>query len=236
VWPVLFVVAGLFLALWSDGEIWPRGNLSWSWLLQHDAEARQHKMYSVLLIAIGAVEYFRMRGWLPRFWRTWAFPIMAVLGASMLLIHDHSAGSGANSPEAQAYLVDPDLDVNGNPRGLSFIASPATITNDGPKLTQNCCASATDPSTMDASSIPMDHSQMKIGASAGSIVEKSHHHVMTASMMRVERQHLWFMVVGLAIGLFKFISDSEIFRSRVIPRIWPSCMVILGLMLVFYRE
>src|ERR1700751_682102 len=38
-WPVLFAVAGLFLALWSDGEIWPRGNLSWSWLLQHDAEA-----------------------------------------------------------------------------------------------------------------------------------------------------------------------------------------------------
>ena len=41
IWPALFLFAGLFLALWSDGEIWPRGNLNWVWLLQHDAEARQ---------------------------------------------------------------------------------------------------------------------------------------------------------------------------------------------------
>src|SRR5215469_16444682 len=103
-WPALFVLAGFYLALWSDGEIWPRGNLNWLWLLQHDAEARQHKIYSILLVAIGAIEYVRMRGSLPRFWRTWAFPIMAALGSGMLLIHDHSAGSGAHSPEAQAYL------------------------------------------------------------------------------------------------------------------------------------
>jgi len=25
VWPFLFVTAGLFLAAWSDAEIWPRG-------------------------------------------------------------------------------------------------------------------------------------------------------------------------------------------------------------------
>ncbi len=28
VWPALFLLAGLFLALWSDGEIWPRGDPS----------------------------------------------------------------------------------------------------------------------------------------------------------------------------------------------------------------
>jgi hypothetical protein len=235
-WPVLFILAGLFLALWSDAEIWPRGNLSWSWLLQHDAEARQHKIYSILLIAIGTIEYFRMRGSLPRFWRTWAFPIMAALGAGMLLIHDHSAGSGAKLPEAQAYLVDPDLDVDGNPRGLSLIATPATIADDGRKPMQHCCPNATDSSTMDSSFMPMDHSQMKMDVSPASNVPGSQRHFMTASMIRVERQHMWFMIVGLVIGLFKFISDSEIFPSRIIPRIWPSCMVILGLMLVFYRE
>ena len=32
-WPTLFLLAGLFLALWSDAEIWPRGNLNWAWLL-----------------------------------------------------------------------------------------------------------------------------------------------------------------------------------------------------------
>jgi hypothetical protein len=173
---------------------------------------------------------------LSRFWRTWAFPIMAALGASMLLVHDHSVGSGANSPEAQAYLVDPDLDVNGNPRDLRIVASPLTITEDGPKSAQNCCMPATDASSMRIGSMPMDHSQMEMDAPPASIIHESHHHLMTDSMLHVERQHLWFMIVGLAIGLFKFISDSEIFRSRVIPRVWPSCMVILGLMLVFYSE
>ena len=33
VWPFLFVAAGLFLAAWSDAEIWPRGNLSWRFLI-----------------------------------------------------------------------------------------------------------------------------------------------------------------------------------------------------------
>ena len=236
VWPALFVLAGLFLALWSDGEIWPRGNLSWSWLLQHDAEARQHKIYSILLITIGTVEYLRAQGSLPRFWRTWAFPMIAVLGAGMLLIHDHNTGSGVNLPEAQAYLVDPDLDVDGNPRGLSSIATPATITDDSHKPMQPCCASATDAWTVHASSMAMDHSQMKMDAAPASTVTASTRHLMTPSMLRVERQHLWFMILGLAIGLFKLISDSEVFRSRVILSIWPSCVVILGLMLVFYRE
>src|SRR5215469_4680192 len=53
--PLLFVGVGVFLAVWSDGEIWPRGNLNWLWLIHHDAEARQHKIYSVLLIAIGVI-------------------------------------------------------------------------------------------------------------------------------------------------------------------------------------
>lgn len=236
IWPALFILAGLFLALWSDGEIWPRGNLSWSWLLQHDAEARQHKIYSLLLIAIGAVEYFRMSGSLPRLWKTLAFPLLAVTGASLLLIHDHSAGSGVRSPEAQAYLVNPELDVNGNPRGLSLSTTPATDTDDQHQLMHHSRASVSDASTMDAGTMPTDHSQMAMDFFPASSVVGSHQHLMTASMIRVERQHLWFMIVGVAIGLFKFISDSELFRSRVVRCIWPSCMVLLGLMLVVYRE
>ena len=220
-WPVLFLLAGFFLALWSDAEIWPRGNLSWAWLFQHDAEARQHKIYSLLLIAIGIVEYFRIRGLLPRFWRIWAFPVIAILGAGMLLIHDHGVGSGADSPEAQAYLVNPKLDVDGNPRDL--IAS---------NMRENSGSGKNDAmSTADVSDMPMNHSQMNMDMSA-----TPHHHLMTESMVRVERQHLWFVVIGLAIAVFKFISDSELFRHRLIPWMWPSCTMLLGLMLVFYRE
>jgi len=236
IWPALFVLAGLFLALWSDGEIWPRGNLSWTWLFQHDAEARQHKIYSVLLIAIGALEYVRYRGALPRFWKTWAFPVIAMIGAGMLLIHDHSSGSGVRSPEAQAYLVNPDLDVDGNPRVLNLGASPATLAEDQHRLMHHSEENATDISAIEPGSIPMNHSQMAMNVSQGGAAPAAHHHLMTASMVHVERQHMWFMIVGLAVGLFKFISDSELFRSRIVSCMWPSCMALLGLMLVFYRE
>ena len=70
VWPFLFVAAGLFLAAWSDAEIWPRGNLSWRFLIHHDPEARLHKIYALLLILIGIIEYLRARGKLNRFWRS----------------------------------------------------------------------------------------------------------------------------------------------------------------------
>jgi len=127
IWPCLLGAAGLFLAPWSVGEIWPRGNLNWMWLLHHDAEARQHKIYSSLLIAIGILEYTRIRRGLPRFWKTWASPLLAVVGAGMLLIHDHSSGSGAHSPEALAYRVNPALDIDRSPGNRSDVAvhSPA---------------------------------------------------------------------------------------------------------------
>src|SRR5262245_36648631 len=54
-WPVLFILNGVFLAAWSDSEIWPRGNLSWRWLFHHDLEARQHKVFALILIALGIV-------------------------------------------------------------------------------------------------------------------------------------------------------------------------------------
>ena len=234
VWPVLFVLAGFYLALWSDGEIWPRGNLNWAWLLQHDAEARQHKIYSILLVAIGAIEYVRIRGSLPRFWRTWAFPILAVIGASMLLVHDHTGGSGARSPEAQAYLVNPALDVDGRPRKASSTIDDADNPPDRPAPIQ-----ASTENGMNAaphSVMRMDHSKMTMAVPTRNGVPASHPHVMTESMLRVEREHMWFLIVGLAIGLFKFISDGEFFRNRIVPCMWPTCTVLLGFMLVLYRE
>jgi hypothetical protein len=230
--PALFLLAGAFLALWSDAEIWPRGNLNWYWLFQHDAEARQHKIYALLLSGIGIVEYLRISGRLSRFWKMWAFPVLAVIGACLLLVHDHTGGSGAHSPEAQAYLVNPALDADGKVRPKVLMASEA-ITPD--------YASVHDPSEKvpdvhgpESDSMPMNHSHM---ASDNSPVNAVHHgHHMTPSMLLVEREHLWFMIVGLAIGLFKFLADGEFFQRRAVPYIWPSCMVVLGVMLLFYRE
>jgi len=227
--PVLFIGVGIFLAAWSDGEIWPRGNLNWLWLIQHDAEARQHKIYSLLLIAIGTVEYFRMRGSLPKSWRTWAFPALAVLGAGMLLMHDHTGGSGARSPEAQAYLVNPRLDVDGTLR------KPSTLESALPNMDESDPMKM-DHAAMDHGSMPMDHSQMMIEPTANGGNHSQHHHEMSASMLMVEREHFWFMIVGIGIALFKFISDGKLFRSPLVSYLWPACMMVLGYALVIYRE
>jgi hypothetical protein len=94
VWPLFFIVLGLFLAAWSDAEIWPRGPLSWSWLIFHDAEARQHKIYAAILISIGLVEFLRARGKLPPIWQRWTLPVLAVCGAGLLTMHAHGGTSG----------------------------------------------------------------------------------------------------------------------------------------------
>jgi hypothetical protein len=227
-WPALFLLMGLFLLLWSDAEIWPRGNMSWAWLLHHDHEAGQHKIYALLLMAIGFVEYLRAHGSLSRFWRAWAFPILAILGATLLLIHDHTASGGASSPEARAYLINPALDPDGN--------SPTPV--------------ASDPmSGMDHSMMDLDHSSMSMDGSSSdhssmlgddpvltTAPSADHHHHMTPSMLLVEREHFWFMIVGLGLALFKLISDGELWRRRFVPYVWPGGMMLLGLLLVLYRE
>jgi hypothetical protein len=229
VWPALFLLAGLFLALWSDGEIWPRGNLNWAWLVHHDQEAGQHKIYALLLIAIAVVEYLRARGSLNRFWGTWTFCILSIVGAALLLVHDHTAGSGANSPEARAYLVDPAFGPDGK------LPAPQAS-----HLMPGMDRSMMD---MDHGGMPMDHSgmdhsSMRTGDDPDltNTPSSSHHHHMTPSMMLVEREHFWFMIVGLGVALFKLISDGKFWRGRFVPYAWPSGMVLLGVLLVFYQE
>jgi len=239
-WPALFVLAGLFLALWSDGEVWPRGNLNWWWLFQHDSEARQHKIYAFLLCAIGIVEYLRISGSLPRFWKKWAFPVIALIGAFLLLIHDHTGGSGAHSPEAQAYLVNPALDATGEARPNPLVPSEA-ITQDQHRGMHEHSVEAMD--SMDShalasDSMPIDHSHMAMDdlPPDSAVQHKHNEHHMSASMLLVGREHKWFMIVGLAIGLFKFLTDNEFFQKRMLSYMSPSCMVLLGFLLVLYHE
>jgi hypothetical protein len=235
-WPALFVCAGLFLAVWSDAEIWPRGNLSWTWLLHHDQEAGQHKIYALFLIAMGLVEYLRLCGSLNRFWGAWTFSILAIAGAAFLLVHDHTASSGVTSPEVHAYLVNPTLDPDGNPPA-PYVPDPKPSTRhsitdlDHSGMSMDHSGMHMDHSTMDHSSMPIDNDP----GVANSPLHGNHHH-MTLSMLLVKREHFWFMIVGLGVALFKLVSDGAFWRRRFIPYVWPSAMVLLGILLIVYRE
>jgi hypothetical protein len=225
VWPFLFVAAGLFLAAWSDAEIWPRGSLSWSFLIHHDLEARQHKIYALLLILIGIIEYLRARAKLNRFWRIWAFPLLALFGAVLLLFHNHGEGSGASSPEARHYIVSGEV---------------ATRTDHSPNSMPGMHhhASKTDSSRVDdqlGTSTSMEKGSNDMpGHDANN--PSAHAHEMSEGMLRVERQHLWFAVVGLAVALFKFLSDGTLSRRSPALHLWPGFVTLLGVLLVLYTE
>lgn len=255
IWPILFILAGVFLAAWSDAEIWPRGNLSWVWLLHHDREARQHKIYALLLIAIGVIEYLRVRGRLGRFWRIWAFPVLAVVGAGLLLVHDHSVGSGTRSPEVHAYLMNPALDPDGKPwapgtlqgqvpdppPGQDHMSSsdPAGQPDSMPSGQEGSgiASAAHDPMAMDHSTMQMDHSAMASDSGASSLSTTHDHHHMTPGMQLVAREHFWFMVVGLGIALLKLLSDADLWpRSQLLSCMWPSAVIVLGVLLTLYHE
>jgi hypothetical protein len=228
-WPALFLLMGLFLFLWSDAEIWPRGNMAWTWLLHHDHEAGQHKIYALLLMAIGSVEYLRARSLLNRFWRAWAFPILAIVGAAFLLIHDHTASGGANSPEARAYLINPALDPDGKPPTPHKPDPMPGMDHTMMHMDMDHSSMAMDDSSADHASTPGNDASLT-NTSSG------HHHHMTPSMLLVEREHFWFMIVGLGVALFKLVSDGEFWRRRFVPYVWPGGMMLLGVLLVLYRE
>jgi hypothetical protein len=225
VWPLLFIGVGIFLAVWSDGEIWPRGNLSWLWMVHHDAEARQHKIYALLLMAMGTIEYLRGRGKLRPVWRTWAFSLLAIAGAVLLLFHDHSAGpGGASSPEARQYWVPWSLT-----RLVTGAPDPPLPPSEPPPMHHH--------EMMAKSSAEMqhpeiaDHESMSTAASV-----HGHQHVMTAAMIKIQQQHLWFALIGLAVVVFKFIDDSAMWRRPLASFLWPSWIAVLGMLLLSYTE
>ena len=92
VWPICFLVSGIFLLVFSDTELWPFASQSWYFGLTHHMEVLQHKVFAVLLLTLGVIEVQRTRGNLKGRWAGWVFPLVAATGSLMLLFHDHQGG------------------------------------------------------------------------------------------------------------------------------------------------
>jgi hypothetical protein len=82
--------AGIFLLIWSDHDAWPIG----SWTLAEtisgkDPEMLQHKVFGILALGVGTVEWLLRRGTLSHlFWRM-LLPGFALVGGLMLYAHMH---------------------------------------------------------------------------------------------------------------------------------------------------
>jgi len=101
-WPMCFIVAGLFVLVFSDTEMWPVGPQNPWYAITHEPEDLQHKVFSVILLAVGYGELQKARGrWKTRL-ATWFFPVVAVAGAILLLFHAHTGDMQA--PHAMAAM------------------------------------------------------------------------------------------------------------------------------------
>jgi len=156
VWPACFLLAGIFVLVWSDTELWPFGNRQWLEALKNNREVLQHKMFAVLLIMLGTIEWKKVRGALNAAWSNWVFPSVAVIGSLLLIFHHHEGGMAGE------------------------------------------------------------------------------HHMET--MQRIQAQHMSFLMCGLGIGLANGLSELRPRSAGIFRKIWPTLMILLGILLMLYKE
>jgi hypothetical protein len=101
-WAACLLIAGFFLLVFSDTEIWPFGYQSFYYAVTHNPEVAQHKTFAAILLALGVVATLRTSGRLQAAWSAWIFPVLALGGATMLLFHHHG---GMHGPDAMQTMV-----------------------------------------------------------------------------------------------------------------------------------
>jgi len=99
-WPLCFLSTGFFVLIFSDTEIWPWGDQNLYYALTHNMEDLQHKVFAIILLALGSVETQRVRGQLKAAWSVWVFPVLGLAGVVLLLFHSHQAGMHGPDPMA----------------------------------------------------------------------------------------------------------------------------------------
>ncbi|MGQ0809659.1 MAG: hypothetical protein ACT4OO_00335 [Nitrospiraceae bacterium] len=94
--PAAMLIAGIFLLIWSDHKAWPIGSMSLAQtLFGGDWEILQHKIYGLLLLAVGTIEWLRRSGRIAH--GAWLVPLpaFAIIGGLMLFGHMHGAHPSA---------------------------------------------------------------------------------------------------------------------------------------------
>jgi hypothetical protein len=104
-WTVLFFVPGLYLLILSDPESWPTGNQTLYYVVTQNMQVLQHKIFSLILLALSVVEFLRVRGKLQALWTAFLFPAFAAVGAALLFFHSPQAHMGSMDPSAHQTMM-----------------------------------------------------------------------------------------------------------------------------------
>ena len=101
--PMCFLVAGIFVLLFSDKEIWPLGSQTPWYALGHSLEDVQHKGFALILLVLGYVEFQRAKGRFTGILSVLCFPLLAFAGAILLLLHVH--GGDMSAPDSMRVMA-----------------------------------------------------------------------------------------------------------------------------------
>ena len=61
-------------------------------------------------------------------------------------------------------------------------------------------------------------------------------HTMSALMLKIKREHLWFSIVGFGVAFAKFLDDGNFWKKPFVPFLWPALISVLGVLLILYTE
>lgn len=97
-WPFGLLFLAGYLVVWSDHDAWPIGPQSFAQtFFSGDLETIQHKLYAVVLFALGALEWARLEGRVPQWGNLVFFGIVAFAGL-LMLHHSHLMAHNHHSP------------------------------------------------------------------------------------------------------------------------------------------
>ena len=109
-WFLFFLIPGIYLFILSDDESWPVGSQTLRYVITSNHQVLQHKIFALLLLGLGIVEFLRVRNELRSVWAVALFPALAASGAMLLLFHSHPGPPGA-AMDAAAHLVMQNADI-----------------------------------------------------------------------------------------------------------------------------
>jgi putative copper resistance protein D len=88
-WPLLFLGLAGFLMIRIDPGAWPLGPLGF-WESMQYAEVLQHRLFVLLVVALGLFESSVRTGRLRVPWAALIFPLLCAVGGGLLLTHSHA--------------------------------------------------------------------------------------------------------------------------------------------------
>ena len=119
--PLTLFALAEFLILRNDPKAWPTGPIGF-WISFQDPAVVQHRIFVLLVIAIGLVELLRAAGKLPKSMQIFALPGLAVFGAIFLFFHKH----GGLATQLMMQHAS-DAGMANNPAMQQMKASMATV-------------------------------------------------------------------------------------------------------------